>query len=88
MGKSKDGNVTCFMYTQMRLVGLGQHSLTGSVEYCNFYHRVKPMGRTCKMTWEPSTKRWRKMHKGKIYLGLVQSTGLPSHKGRVLETSQ
>ena len=22
MGKSKDGNVTCFMYTQMRLVGL------------------------------------------------------------------
>ena len=23
MGKSKDGNVTCFMYTQMRIVGLG-----------------------------------------------------------------
>jgi len=22
MGKSKDGNVTCFMYTQMRIVGL------------------------------------------------------------------
>ena len=24
MGKSKDGNVTCFMYTQMRIVGLVQ----------------------------------------------------------------
>ena len=26
MGKSKDGNVTCFMYTQMRIVGLGRRS--------------------------------------------------------------
>ena len=25
MGKSKDGNVTCFMYTQMRIVGLAAH---------------------------------------------------------------
>ena len=24
MGKSKDGNVTCFMYTQMRIVGLAE----------------------------------------------------------------
>ena len=24
MGKSKDGNVTCLMYTQMRIVGLGK----------------------------------------------------------------
>ena len=25
MGESKDGNVTCFMYTQMRIVGLASY---------------------------------------------------------------
>ena len=30
MGKSKDGNVTCFMYTQMRIFGLAANCLAAN----------------------------------------------------------
>ena len=40
MGKGKDGNVTCFMYTQMRIVGLARPLLT---ELC--------FGASCGVSW-------------------------------------
>ena len=35
MGKSKDGNVTCFMYTQMRIVGLVIEHLQADGSYAS-----------------------------------------------------
>ena len=33
MGKGKDGNVTCFMYTQMRIVGLVLQRWIGAPDF-------------------------------------------------------
>ena len=42
------------------------------------------MPRLFLMTWEPKSRRWRKLYKGKLYTVLCRSLGEPESKEEVL----